>query len=174
MQLTVTVLGNKSAHFIAEILAAISSCNCSVLELRLSRLAQSTASYLLVDGNWNHIAKLESILDSLQNRLEIHIQTIRPESSYKKNDGIPYSLETISLDRNNVIEDITAFLFEREIVVEEVNASCYQAPYIQTPMFSTKFILLIPPEVRLLALREEFLDFCDHLNIDAIIEPIKR
>ncbi len=174
MQLTVTALGNKSAHFIAEILAAISSCNCSVLELRLSRLAQSTASYLLVDGNWNHIAKLESILDSLQNRLEIHIQTIRPESSYKKNDGIPYSLETISLDRNNVIEDITAFLFEREIVVEEVNASCYQAPYIQTPMFSTKFILLIPPEVRLLALREEFLDFCDHLNIDAIIEPIKR
>lgn len=174
MQLTVTALGNKSPHFIAAILAAISSCNCNVLELRLSHLVQSTASYLLVDGNWNHIAKLESILDSMQNRLEIHIHTLRPESSHKKSDGIPYSLETISLDRNNVIEDITAFLFEREIVVEEINASCYQAPYIQTLMFSTKFILLIPPEVRLLALREEFLDFCDNLNIDAIIEPIKR
>jgi glycine cleavage system transcriptional repressor len=78
------------------------------------------------------------------------------------------------LDRSNVIGSIITFLFEHEISVEEINASSYQAPYMQTPLFSTKFILFIPPEVRLLALREEFLDFCDHLNIDAIIEPIKR
>lgn len=174
MQLTVTALGNKTTHFISEILAAISSCKCNVVELRLSHLAQTTASYLLVDGNWNHIAKLETLLDSLQKRLEIHIHTLRPGSKSIDAEGIPYSLETVSLDRNYVIESITTFLFEHEISVEEINASSYQAPYMQTPLFSTKFILFIPPEVRLLALREEFLDFCDHLNIDAIIEPIKR
>lgn len=174
MQLTISALGNQSTHFIAEVLAAISSCECNVLELRSSRLTHVTAAYLLVDGNWNHIAKLESILESLQKRLEINIHTLRPETSHIENEGIPYTLETISLDRNNVIENITSFLFDREIIIEEINASCYQAPYIQTPIFSTKFILLIPPEVRLFALREEFLDFCDNLNIDAIIEPIKR
>ncbi|MFW5443283.1 MAG: glycine cleavage system protein R [Methylococcaceae bacterium] len=174
MQLTVTALGNTSTHFIAEILASVSSCNCNVIELRLSHLAESTACYLLVDGNWHHIAKLESIFESLQNRLEIQIHTLRPETSHKKSNGIPYSMETISVDRNNVIEDITAFLIERNITIEEINASCYQAAYIQTPLFSTKFVLLIPPEIRLIALRDEFLDFCDTLNIDAIIEPIKR
>ena len=174
MQLTISALGNQSAIFIADIIAAVSSCESKVLELRSSHLAQVTATYMLVEGNWNHIAKLESILESLQKRLEITIHTLRTESHHKDNEGIPYSLETISLDRDNIIEDITSFLFDREISIEEINASSYQAPYILTPVFSTKFILLIPPEVRLLALREEFLDFCDNLNIDAIIEPIKR
>jgi len=174
MQLTITALGKQSTHFIAEILAAITSCECNVLELRSSHLAQSTASYLLIDGNWNHIAKLESILESLQKNLEIQITTLRPELDQKECEGIPYSLETISLDHNDVIENITSFLLGHRICIEEINASCYQAPYIQTTIFSTKFILLVPGEVRLLALREEFLDFCDNLNIDAIIEPIKR
>ena len=174
MQITITALGNQSTPFISEILAAVSSCHCNVVELRLSHLAQSTASYLLVDGNWNHIAKLETILDSLQKRLEIQIHTLRPETEPKEPEGIPYSLETISLDHNNVIEDITSFLLDHRIRIEEITASSFQGPYIQSSIFSTKFILLIPPEVRLLALREEFLDFCDNLNIDAIIEPIKR
>ena len=174
MQLTISALGNQSTHFLAEIIAAVSSCESNVLELRSSRLAHVTASYMLVEGNWNHIAKLESILDGLQKRLEINIHTLRTETTHTENGGIPYALETISLDRNNVIEDITSFLFDHEISIEEINASSYQAPYIQTPIFSTKFILFIPSEVQLLAFREEFLDFCTHLNIDAIIEPIKR
>jgi len=174
MQLTISALGNQSTHIIAEILAAISSCECNVLEIRSSRLAQATCCYLLVEGNWNHIAKLESILECQQKRLEINIHTLRTETTHTENEGIPYTLETISLDQNNVIEEITAFLFDRNINIEDVNASSYQASYNQTPIFSTKFILLIPPQVRLLALREEFLDFCDNLNIDAIIEPIKR
>lgn len=176
MQLTVTALGHKSIQFLTEILSAISSCKCSVLEIRSSNLAQTTASYLLIDGNWNHIAKLETLLDNIQKRLEIQIHTLRPDadSSPRKTEGIPYSLETISIDRSNVIEDISNFLVERNICIEEINASSYQAPYIQTPIFSTKFILLIPADVRLLLLREEFLDFCDNQNIDAIIEPIKR
>ena len=174
MQLTLVALGKKNTHFIAEILAAVSSCNCSVKELRSSQLAETTASYLLIEGDWNHIAKLESILDSIQKQLEISIQTLRPENKPVDREGIPYTLETISLNHDDIIESITRFLLDRDVEIEEINASCYQASYIQSPIFSTKFILLIPPEVRLLALREEFLDFCDHLNIDAIIEPVKR
>jgi len=174
MQLTIIALGNQAPLLMTEILAAISSCQCNVLELRSTQLADTTACYWLVTGNWNHIAKLENILDALQNRLEVHIHTLRPESNQPNDGGIPYSLETISLDHHNIIEDITAFLYKQNIQIEEISASSYQASYIQTPIFSTKMVVIIPTEVRLLALREEFLDFCDHLNIDAIIEPIKR
>jgi len=174
MQLTISALGNKSTHFIAEILTIISNCNCAVLDIRSSNLGQSTATYLLADGSWNHISKIETLLDNLQKRLEIQIITLRPETETQKIACIPYSLETISIDRHNVIEDITQFFYEREICINEINASSYPAPYNETPIFSAKFIILIPHQVRLLMLREEFLDFCDSLNIDAIIEPIKR
>jgi len=174
MQLAITALGNHQINFIAEILPAVRDCKCTVLEIRLSRLAQSTAAYMLISGNWNQIAKFETTLDIIQRRLDIKIHALRPEQKDKPKECVPYSLETISLDRDNVTESITAFLFDREIDIEEITGSCYQAPYIQTSVFSTKFIILIPPQIHLLSLREEFLDFCDRLNIDAILEPIKR
>jgi glycine cleavage system transcriptional repressor len=174
MQLALTVLGTHQTNFIAEILPAVRECKCNIIEIRSSRLAQSAAAYLLIQGNWNQIAKLESTLDTLQKRLEIKIHTLRPDQKDKSKDYVPYSLETISLDREHVIESITSFLFDREVDIEEITGSSYQAPYIHTAVFSTKFIILIPPQLHLLSLREEFLDFCDQLNIDAILEPIKR
>ncbi len=174
MQLSITALGNFNTHFIAEILPVIRDCKCSVLEIRTSRLGQSNASYLLIQGNWNQIAKVESALESLQNRIEIKISTLRTEAKEKGKECIPYTLETISLDKENIVESITAFLMEHNIDIEEITGSSYQAPYALTSVFSTKFVILVPPQIHLLSLREEFLDFCDHLNVDAILEPIKR
>jgi glycine cleavage system transcriptional repressor len=176
MQLAITVLGNTQTQFIAEILPAIRDCNCNILEIRSSHFGQSAAAYLLIQGNWNQIAKFENTLDNIQKRLEIKIHSLRPDQKDKNKDKqyVPYSLETISLDKDSVIESITSFLFDRNIDIEEITGSSYQAPYIQTSVFSTKIIILIPPQVQLLSLREEFLDFCDQLNIDAILEPIKR
>ena len=176
MQLSITALGSNQINFIVEILPAIRDCNCSILEIRSSRLGKSAAAYLLVQGNWNQIAKLETTLDNIQKRLDIKLNLLRPEQKdkEKEKDCLPYSLETISLDRDNVVESITSFLFDREIAIEEIAGSSYQAAYIQSAVFSTKFIILIPSQLPLLTLREEFLDFCDQLNIDAILEPVKR
>jgi glycine cleavage system transcriptional repressor len=176
MQLSITALGSNQINFIVEILPAIRDCNCSILEIRSSRLGKSAAAYLLVQGNWNQIAKLETTLDNIQKRLDIKLNVLRPEQKdkEKEKDCLPYSLETISLDRDNVVESITSFLFDREIAIEEIAGSSYQAAYIQSAVFSTKFIILIPSQLPLLTLREEFLDFCDQLNIDAILEPVKR
>lgn len=174
MILAITVLGNNQSYCITDILPAIRDSRCSILEIRTSRLAQTYAAYLLIQGNWNQIAKFESSLEAIQKKTEIKIHTFRPDPKEKIKDFVPYSLETLSLDRNNVIESISTFLCDRDIEIEEITGSSYQAPYIQTSLFSTRFIILIPPELRLLSLREEFLDFCDQLNIDAILEPIKR
>jgi glycine cleavage system transcriptional repressor len=174
MQLAITVLGHYQVNFIAEILPAVRDCKCNILEIRSSRLAQSMAAYILIQGNWSQIAKFENTLDVIQRRLDLKIHVMRPEPKDKSKECVPYSLETISLDRDNVTESIACFLYDREIEIEEITGSCYQAPYIQTSVFSTKFVILIPPELHLMSLREEFLDFCDRLNIDAILEPIKR
>lgn len=174
MQLAITVLGPNKSCFIGEILSAIRDCKCSVVEIRYSRLEQTDAAYLLIQGNWNQIAKIENVLETVEKRLDIKIHQLRPEHQHKEKDFLPYSLETLSVDRDNIIESVSSFLGAHGIEIEELSGSSYQAAYISTSVFTTKFIVLIPPEVRLLSLREEFLDFCDQLNIDAILEPIKR
>jgi glycine cleavage system transcriptional repressor len=174
MQLAITVLGHHQSRFMAEILPAIRDCKCHILDIRLSSIGQTTAAYLLIQGNWNQIAKFEGTLDLIQKRLEIKVQTLRTEPKEKAKECLPYSVETISLDHENIVESIATFLLDHDIEIEEVTGSAYQAPYLQSSVFSSKFIILVPASVSLLILREEFMDLCDQLNIDAILEPVKR
>ena len=40
-------------------------------------------------------------------------------------------------------------------------------------MFSVQLIAHLPAKIHIAALREEFMDFCDQFNLDAILEPLK-
>jgi glycine cleavage system transcriptional repressor len=174
MELAITVLGPKTNDFLVEALSAINSCQCSIVELRSANLTELTALYLLVDGSWNHIAKLQPHLESSAKQFQVQIHMLRPEEDCPVVAGIPYTVETMCLDDKDVLLAITAFLTERGILIEEVTASRQQAAFFKNTVFSSKLLLLVPDHVAILSLREDFLDFCDSLNIDAILEPIKR
>ena len=174
MQLALTVLGNTHSAIIAEILPLISDCSCNIIELRYTHLSKSHAAYFLIEGNWNQIAKLENLLENSEKKLHCKFQSLRQETLVNFDSYMPYSLEAISSDHSDLVRSISDFLLERQIVITEANGSQYQTSYVQTAVFSLKYTLLIPSDLRLLTLREEFLDFCDQLNIDAILEPIKR
>jgi len=49
----------------------------------------------------------------------------------------------------------------------------YAAAHTGTPMFSVHLTVDIPASLQIALLRDEFMDFCDQLNLDAVIEPIK-
>lgn len=174
LKLAITALGNNPTNFIKQILDTVSSCDCSLLSLNSSDLDEITACYLLVIGNWNQIAKLESSLDNLQTLLSINIHLLRPEKSSKKPESIPYFLEIIAPSPGNIIENMSSFLQDREIIIEEINAKCYQPSCAQTlaHIFSVKLILSIPTNLNIRALREDLHDFSDQLNIDILFNPI--
>ncbi len=177
MQLAITVLGNNSGDVIAEILSAVSVCQCNIIELRTSSLTRLVSGYLMVDGSWNHIAKLEVMLEALRTRFNVQLSLLRPEeaeTTIVPLEGVPYNLETISMEQKDLLFAVTSFLLERGIYIEEIVASRHQAMFFSNQVFSSKFVLLVPADVRIMSLREEFLDFCDSINIDAILEPIKR
>jgi glycine cleavage system transcriptional repressor len=48
-----------------------------------------------------------------------------------------------------------------------------QDAHTGTPMFSVHLTVEIPATLQISALREEFMEFCDQLNLDAVIEPVK-
>lgn len=177
MQLAITILGNKTDELITELLSAINACRCTILEFCASNLTEISSVFVLIDGNWNHLAKLESLLDVLRNRYQVQIMLLRPSESGEipePQEGVPYTLETISTENKDLLLAVTSFLLERGVVISEIDASLHPAVLFSNRIFSTRFTLLVPPHVRILSLREEFLDFCDSMNIDAILEPIKR
>lgn len=175
MRLAITILGEKSTAFIAEVLTTTSTHKCNILELSFSDFSHSaTAAHLLVEGNWNYLAKLETSLVHLQKRLNIKVCTVHLESQDVVAHAMPYSLEIIAISYEDILQDIMSFLSTHQIVVKEIRSSTYPAAYTQTPLCHANFVLLIPLEIHLILFREELINFCDDCNIDAIFEPIKR
>ncbi len=175
MKLAITALGADPEDFITEILTVISECQCNILILRNSYLGVSAiAAYFLVEGNWNYVAKLEQLLVGLHKRLGIQIQTLHTEvEAGTDKDYIPYRLETISIDQACIIQDLVVFLTSQQVIIRDIQANCFPAVYTQTPVFNTKFMVLIPASIQLLSFREAILNFCDSSNLDVILEPIK-
>jgi glycine cleavage system transcriptional repressor len=175
MQLAITLIGHDQQKLLTEIISAVSDCNCKVIDLRASQHAALTIGYILIEGNWNHLAKFENTLNALEKRLALKVQTQRIENAEKhRNECLPYAVETLAIEQNNALHYITAFLFEREIIINEISSCSYQAPYTGSPVFSTKLIIFIPGHVSFLRFREDFFDFCDNMNIDVMLDIIKR
>jgi glycine cleavage system transcriptional repressor len=51
--------------------------------------------------------------------------------------------------------------------------STYAAAHTGTPMFSVNMSVGIPSETHIASLRDDFMEFCDNLNLDAVLEPLK-
>jgi glycine cleavage system transcriptional repressor len=49
----------------------------------------------------------------------------------------------------------------------------YQAMQTGAAMFQAQFTIGVPDKLHIAALRDDFLEFCDGLNLDAIMDPVK-
>lgn len=175
MQLVITVAGQDRLELIEELTRAIKECKCNILESRMTELGSEFGAHLLVDGNWNHIVKLESALDAMgaRNRLKVH--TLRAKEGQPEGENvIPYGVDIFAGDHIDNIHELAAFFTKRGIKILDVSTSRYPAPYSNTPLLVARMIVKIPVGVRIVSLRDEFLEFCDQQNLDAILEPVKR
>ncbi len=175
MQLVITAVGADRAELIGELTKTIRECRCGILESRMSELGTEFAAYFLVDGNWNHVARLESAFEALANRYGLKVFSHRASEIEKQPDNaIPYAVDVFASDRIDNISELAVFFSSRNIKILDFTSSRYPAPYNGSPLFLAHMIVKIPVGIRIVSLRDEFLEFCDQQNLDAILEPIKR
>lgn len=176
MQLVITVLGGQRPDLIVELTRAIKEAKCTILESRMTELGLEFAGHVLVEGNWNHVARLENALESLANRfgLKIHLLRAQERESPAEENALPYAVDIFATDQINNIHDLSTFFADRNIDILDLSTSRYPAPFTGSPLFLAHLMVKIPAGMRIVSLRDEFLDFCDHLNLDAILEPVKR
>jgi glycine cleavage system transcriptional repressor len=77
------------------------------------------------------------------------------------------------MDQPGIVHSLANFFSSRGITIEELVTRGYNAPHTGTPMFSVNMAIGIPATMHIAMLREEFMDFCDELNLDAVMEPVK-
>jgi glycine cleavage system transcriptional repressor len=172
--LVISALGKDRAGIVDELTRAILDDGCNIVDSRMTVLGGEFAMLLMVEGNWNTLAKLESALPELHKRLGLTIISERTEDREAEGQLMPYMVEVVSLDHPGIVHNLARFFSQRSINIEDMVTSSYAAAHTGTPMFSVHMTIGIPSEVHIAGLRDEFMDFCDSMNLDAVLEPVKH
>jgi glycine cleavage system transcriptional repressor len=171
--LVISALGKDRPGIVKLISKKILDGGCNIADSRMTVLGGEFAILLLVEGQWNTLAKLENALPELESELNLTIIGKRTEPRAKSSNLLPYMIEVVAMDHPGIVNQLAEFFSERSINIEDMVTSSYAAAHTGTPMFSVHMSVGIPSDVHLASLRDDFMDYCDALNLDAVIEPIK-
>ena len=86
---------------------------------------------------------------------------------------MPYAIDVVSLDQPGIVFNLSNFFAARSIEISDLATRQYAAAHTGAPMFSVQLTIGVPQEVSISQLRDDFLELCDHLNLDSILEPLK-
>jgi glycine cleavage system transcriptional repressor len=173
-QLVLSALGEDRPGIIDELSHHVLNCGCNIADSRMTVLGGDFAILLLIEGNWNNIAKLEDQISALQERLGLSITARRTAQKAARKDLMPYGVDVVALDQPGIVYNLASFFSRHHINIQEMATSSYCAAHTGTPMFSVHLTVDIPATIPIAALRDEFMDLCDQLNLDAVIEPVKN
>lgn len=171
--LVVTALGQDRPGLVAEISKTITDTGCNIEDSRMSVLSSQFAILMLVSGSWDKLAKLETAFKGLQERASLTINSQRTEANEPARDKMPYTVEVVSIDHPGIVHKLAEFFSHRAINIYEMASGCQPAPHTGSPIFTLNMTVELPASTHIATLRDEFIDFCEELNLDAVMEPYK-
>jgi glycine cleavage system transcriptional repressor len=171
--LAVSAIGSDRTGMVHELTRVITDCSGSIAESRMAALGSEFAILMLVHGNWHALARIESELQRLADSGSLHVHVKRTEPKAARKDMLPYSVDIVSLDQGGIVAGLAGFFATRGIDISEVTTRGYAAAHTGAPMYSVQMVIQVPSRLPVAQLREEFMDYCDTANLDAILEPVK-
>ncbi len=171
--LVVTAIGQDRAGIVKNFTKTISEHDCNIEDSRMSILGGEFAMILLISGHWNAIAKLETALSRVADSLQLQVSAKHTDQRQIQPTMLSYQVEVLSIDRPGIVHQTAEFFSKRQINIDNLSSDAYRAAHTGTPMFSLNLMVNIPANLSIADLRDQFLDFCDEMNMDGVIEPLR-
>jgi glycine cleavage system transcriptional repressor len=171
--IVLSVLGSDRSGVVDNISKVILDCGGNIEESRMTALGREFAMLLLVSGNWHTLNKLEAGLDKLTSGNDLTVTIKKTDQRSDNDECMPYGVDIVCLDQPGIVFNLSNFFAARKIEISEVVTRRYAAAHTGAPMFSFQMTVSLPGSIHLSQLRDEFMEACDQLNLDALLEPIK-
>jgi glycine cleavage system transcriptional repressor len=170
-QLVITALGDDRPGIVDELSNALFRHNLNIEDSRMSVLGGEFAVLLLVSGEQASIDDFVADTASLEQSLNMKILVKVTSSTGSKQSMVPYTVEVVAIDHPGIVHKLASFFSSRQINIVDLHTERYAAAHTATPMFSVNMTIGIPTEMSIKALRDEFINMCDELNLDASMTP---
>lgn len=170
----ITVVGKDRVGLVEEIAAYIQFLETNIEESRMAILGDEFAVIMLVAGSAAAIGNLLANSDEWEQRFpEYHIGLRKSQAPKESGTGIPYIIETVSLDFPGIVHAVTQLLRENAINIQELETETGIAPFTGTPLFRMKVHVVLPTGRKAMELRELLTRLGAEKDIDITIEPEK-
>lgn len=172
--LVITAQASQEIDIWQKITKIAGDAGCHIANTQGHKVAAENALTALISGNWNTIAKFETAINNAASDGKLLVTMQRSKPIADQMHLLPYSVQVISLDKPGILHQLCEFFGEHETTVEKLQFDSYPSNATNAQMFLLNASLGVPSLTNIGELREEFMVFCDELNIDGIIEPEKR
>lgn len=151
----------------------IADSGCNLVDARLSTVGRDVSVTALAMGSWDAVAKLEAMLGRLEREESLKLVWYRTGPKEVQGNLLPYIVEVVAADKPGILFQLADFFDRQGITIENLQSTRYRAMQTGAEMFSAQLTVGVPSNMHIAALRDDFLEFCDHLNLDAIMDPMK-
>lgn len=172
-QLALTALAQSGEVALRKLSEQAVQSGCNLVEARAIPTGDRTTVVLLADGTWDALVRLERALPRLAEQLQAEIYATRVKPAPNFDQRIPYAVDLSSADKPGILSGLIEFFVSRDILIMDLTARGYPAAHTNAAMFMVQMNVGLPHDMHIAGIREEFMDFCDNANLDAILEPIK-
>lgn len=172
-QLVIAAIGEDRPGLVGSISGWVLDGGGNIVDSRMMVMGGEFAILLSVSGDPASLAKLEAQLGQTQDQLGMTLTIKRTGPNRVTENFLPYTVAVVALDHPGIVHNLANFFSCRNINIQDLSTTTYSAAHSGTPMFSVHMMLDMPPDSKIQALCQEFLEHCDRLNLDATIEPIE-
>ncbi len=151
----------------------IADSGCNLVDARLATVGRDVSMTALAMGSWDAVAKLEAMLGRLDREEGLKLNWYRTAAKQVQSNLLPYIVEVVAADKPGILFQLADFFDRQGITIEALQSTRYRAMQTGAEMFSAQVTIGVPANMHIAALRDDFLEFCDHLNLDAIMDPMK-
>jgi len=146
--------------------------NCNIEDSKMSVLGGEFAVIMLISGEEKSVNELLSKADQLGKRFNMKIYIKQTSAPHNVQHGIPYMLESISMDTPGIVHAITEYLREQSINIEDLETDKSAAPLSGTPMFHMRAHIIIPASVNLADFKDHLYEIEHEKNLDIHLKAI--
>jgi len=171
--IVLSAIGTDRTGVVQDISKVILSVGGNIEESRMTTLGSEFAVLMLVSGSWHTLSRLETAIDKLSAEQNLTVSIRKTGVRPTRKDRMPYAVDVVSLDQQGIVYNLAEFFTERDIEIADVATRRYAAAHTGAQMFAVQMAVNVPASVSISHLRDDFLELCDRLNLDAIIEPVK-
>ncbi len=172
-QLVISAIGTDRPGIVNELSQLIAQHKGNIDDSRMTVLGGEFAIILLISAAAEELKKIETVLNQQAATLSLSILSKRTGCLDSNADTIAYLVDVVTIDNPGIVYKLADFFSHRNINIHNMRTDRYQAPHTGTQMFAIEMVIAIPRNIIIADLRDEFLDLCEVMNLDASLEVIR-